>query len=104
MCELTKGFSVVAKFGVKRALYWPCRKGMQLSRILRLSRALPRFNFLRGGGETISREYVPEELDAWLVELAFRRIDGEAGLVTSAERFVWLRVRSGFYHKPRCRH
>ena len=77
---------------------------MQLSLTLRLSRALPRFNFLRGGGETISREYVPEELDAWLVELAFRRIDGEARLVTSAERFVWLRVRSGFYHKPRCRH
>ena len=32
--------------------------------------------------------YVPEELDAWLVELAFRRIDVEAGLVKSAERLV----------------
>ena len=49
---------------------------------------MKRFNFLRGGDETISREYVPEELNAWLVELAFGRIGGEARLLKSAERLV----------------
>ena len=33
-------------------------------------------------------QYVNEELDTWLVELAFCRIDGETGLVQSAERLV----------------
>ena len=48
------------------------------------------FDFLKGEGETISREYVNEELDAWLVEPTFRRIvgHGQAGLVKSAERLV----------------
>ena len=51
---------------------------------------MKRFDFLRGEGDTISREYVNEELDAWLVELTFRRIvgHGQAGLVKSAERLV----------------
>ena len=60
---------MVAKFLMKWALYWPCR-------------VLKCFNFLRGGGKTISRaEHIHEDLDAWLVELAFCQIDGEAGLV-----------------------
>ena len=46
-------------------------KGTQLSQISRFSHVLKCFNFLRGSGETISREYVPKELDAWLVELTF---------------------------------
>lgn len=41
---------------------------MQLSQISRLSHVLKHFNFLRVKGGTISREYVLEELDAWLVE------------------------------------
>ena len=50
---------------------------------------MKRFNFLKGEGETISRaEYMHKELDAWLVELALRRIDGEAGLVKSGERLI----------------
>ena len=63
-------------------------KGTQLSRISRFSRVLQRFNFLRSGGGTISEEYVPEELDAWLVEPAFHRIDGAARLVKSSERLI----------------
>ena len=85
--SLRRGSVMVVQFRMKRALYWRYRERTQLSRISRLSHV---FKFLRGGGETISREYVNEELDAWLVELTFRRIvgHGEAGLVKSAERLV----------------
>ena len=88
-CELAKRFRDGGKVPDETgAVLGHAEKGTQLSRISRFSLVLKRFNFLRGGGETISREYVPEELDVRLVELAFRRIDGEAGLVKSAERLV----------------
>ena len=77
VCELTKGFSdggeVPDEMGAVLAM--PRREHSS-------SRVLKCFNFLRGGGKTISRaEHIHEDLDAWLVELAFCQIDGEDGLV-----------------------
>ena len=83
--SLRRGSVMVVQFRMKLALYWRCRERNAAQSDFEVK---PRL--LRGGGETISREYVNEELDAWLVELTFRRIvgHGEAGLVKSAEHLV----------------